>query len=136
MTVRLHLSLSLSLSLLAFALYTLSSLWRSLASDRDLSPTMMTATMLLAAYIRGRHIDGLSSESPHVSDDDDDDDDDDGEFVYSLLFLLVRFRPISHTVAHASTRRGFICHRCETLIRYVMFAISLPCVKSDTIQKT
>ncbi|KYM77089.1 hypothetical protein ALC53_12383 [Atta colombica] len=54
----------------------------------------MTATMLLAAYIRGRHIDGLSSESPHVSDDDDndddddDDDDDDGEFVYSLLFLF------------------------------------------------
>lgn len=43
--------------------------------------------MLLAAYIRGRHIDGLSSESPHVSDDDN-------EFVYSLL-CSARFRLVS-----------------------------------------
>jgi len=44
----------------------------------------MTATMLLAAYIRERHIDGLSSESLHVSDDDD-------EFVYSLLCCSLVF---------------------------------------------
>lgn len=98
-----------------------------------------TATMLLVAYTRGRHIDGLSSESPHVSDDDDgggngdvDGDGDGDEFVYSLLSFS---SPVSRTLLTRrldSVSRFYLSQMQGTLIRHAMLSRYLKSAAGDT----